>query len=383
MPELDVFAEAARQLTVCNACRYCEEYCAVFPAIELRTSFERGDVLYLANLCHDCRDCYYACQYAPPHEFAVNLPQVLTQARERTYQDYAWPALLRRLGRLGPARLAVLAGGLAALFLVITWAVMGWRSLGRVRTGAGAFYRVVPWPVMLGVALVLALLVVLALTVGAVRFARARPIAQPIAQQPNAGSRTAGRARGWGRALAGAVADAASLRYLRGPDDEGCPYPGDQPSRARVVLHSLVAWGFLADLAATAAAAVEQDLLGIDPPYPLLSVPVVLGTLGGVAILAGVAGLFALERRSDRRPSSSPMRRMDVAFLLALALVAGTGLLLLVLRATAAMGVLLEVHLGTVAALFLTMPYGKFAHAVYRFAALVRYRLETAAQGRE
>jgi citrate/tricarballylate utilization protein len=361
VPEPDVFAEAGRQLTICNACRYCEEYCAVFPAIELRTSFGAGDVIYLANLCHDCRDCYYACQYAPPHEFAVNLPQLLAQARQSTYQAYAWPSSLRWLGRLGPVRVAGLAAGISALFLVITVAAMGWGPLGRVSTAAGAFYRVVPWPVMMGVALALGVFVMAALAVGAVRFARARLVA--------AGPEI-------GRALAGAAADAASLRYLRGPDHEGCAYPGDQPSRARVVLHSLAAWGFVADLAATAAAAVEQDLLGVDPPYSPLSVPVVLGTLGGAAILAAVAGLLVLRCRSDSRPGSTATRRMDVAFLLALALVAGTGLLLLTFRATAAMGVLLEIHLGAVAALFLTLPYGKFAHAVYRYAALVRYRLE-------
>ena len=63
-----------------------------------------------------------------------------------------------------------------------------------------------------------------------------------------------------------------------------------------------------------------------------------------------------------------------------LALVAGTGLLLLGLRATAAMGVLLDVHLATVAVLFVTMPYGKFVHGIYRFAALVRYARERAAK---
>jgi citrate/tricarballylate utilization protein len=42
-----------------------------------------------------------------------------------------------------------------------------------------------------------------------------------------------------------------------------------------------------------------------------------------------------------------------------------------------AMGVLLAIHLGVVLGLFLTLPYGKFVHAVYRFAALVRYRLES------
>jgi citrate/tricarballylate utilization protein len=62
------------QLEVCNACRYCEGYCAVFPALERRRIFNREDLDYLSNLCFDCRHCYYACMFSPPHEYAVNLP---------------------------------------------------------------------------------------------------------------------------------------------------------------------------------------------------------------------------------------------------------------------------------------------------------------------
>src|SRR5207237_739660 len=47
-------------------------------------------------------------------------------------------------------------------------------------------------------------------------------------------------------------------------------------------------------------------------------------------------------------------------------------------RAPAAMCVLLTVHLGFVLGLFLTLPYGKFVHSVYRFAALLRDAIEKA-----
>jgi citrate/tricarballylate utilization protein len=67
---------------------------------------------------------------------------------------------------------------------------------------------------------------------------------------------------------------------------------------------------------------------------------------------------------------------MDAAFLLQLLLSAATGFLVLFLRETRAMGTLLLVHLGVVLGLFLTMPYGKLVHAVYRFASLVRYGAE-------
>ena len=67
---------------------------------------------------------------------------------------------------------------------------------------------------------------------------------------------------------------------------------------------------------------------------------------------------------------------MDLGFLLLLFFANLTGLLLLIFRETPAMGMLLVIHLGIVVILFITMPYGKFLHAVYRYAALVRNALE-------
>jgi len=42
-------AEVARQMQICNACRYCEGFCAVFPAMTRRLEFGKADVNYLAK----------------------------------------------------------------------------------------------------------------------------------------------------------------------------------------------------------------------------------------------------------------------------------------------------------------------------------------------
>ena len=51
----DLLVEGKRQLDICNSCRYCEGYCAVFPALERRIDLTKADMVQLANLCHDCR----------------------------------------------------------------------------------------------------------------------------------------------------------------------------------------------------------------------------------------------------------------------------------------------------------------------------------------
>ncbi len=56
--------------------------------------------------------------------------------------------------------------------------------------------------------------------------------------------------------------------------------------------------------------------------------------------------------------------------------VAVSGLVLTLFRHTGALALLLSLHLGTVMALFLTMPYGRFAHGVYRAAALLKWSIE-------
>ena len=117
-------------------------------------------------------------------------------------------------------------------------------------------------------------------------------------------------------------------------------------------------------------------LLGREAPYPWWDVPVVLGTLGGIGLLIGPAGL--LVERCKRDPALVDQARtgMDVAFITMLFMTGLSGIALLLWRDSFAMGPLLALHLGVVFSLFITMPYGKFVHGIYRYVALVRYARE-------
>src|SRR5580658_6868470 len=117
-------------MAICNACRYCEGYCAVFPAMERssiqamegQTVFSPGDLAYLANLCHNCAECYYACPYAPPHEFAVNVPKIFAEIRLQSYRHYAWPKPVARVfWRNGLFVSLLVAAGLVAAFFKAKW----------------------------------------------------------------------------------------------------------------------------------------------------------------------------------------------------------------------------------------------------------------------
>jgi len=362
VPLRGLVEEAQRVLSICNACRYCEGYCAVFPALERRLEFTQHDVHYLASLCHNCGACLYACQYAPPHEFQLNFPRVLAQVRVETYRKYAWPGFLAGLFQRNGVAVSVVTAASLALVLVFCalWVDPG-RLLAAHSDAEGSFYSVLPHNVMAGAFGVVSLLIAAAFIMGFVRFWP--DMGEDVGEFVSRGS--------FGRA----TLDALRLKYLDGGGD-GCTYPGGRPSFARRRFHHLTFYGFLLCFAATSVATLYHYVFGWKAPYPFWSLPVLLGTLGGVGLLIGPAGLLWLMRKRDPELADPKQAGMDAGFLILLFLTSLTGLLLLALRETRTMGLLLGVHLGVVLALFLTLPYGKFVHAFYRFAALVRFHIE-------
>ena len=352
-------AEVARQMQICNACRYCEGFCAVFPAMTRRLDFTQADVHYLANLCHNCGACLHACQYAPPHEFAVNVPQAMAKVRGQTYADYAWPPALGALyARNGLAVALALAAGLA-LFLLLAAARTG--SLGAVPPG-GNFYAVFPHDLLVSLFAPVFVFVVLALTLGVRRFWR--DVSPPAdAQQPTG-------------ALPEAVGNALSLRYLDGGHGEGCHNEDDRWTHARRRAHHLTFYGFLLCFASTSVATLYHYAFGWVAPYDLPSIPKLLGAVGGVLLLLGTAQLLRLRLARHPAQGDAAQKPMDLGFIVLLLLTSVTGLGLWFARGLPGQTVWLAVHLGVVMALFVTLPFGKFAHGVFRCAALLKYQIE-------
>ena len=353
-------AEVARQLQICNACRYCEGFCAVFPAMTRRLEFPQADVHFLANLCHNCGACLHACQYAPPHEFAVNVPQALARVRGRTYAEYAWPAAAGALYRRNGLTLSLALVAGIALFLLLAVARNG--GLGRV-PGAGGFYDLFPHNLLVGLFLPVFAFVVLALGLGVRRFWRdvtpvtsGEPVSTPAAAE--------------------AAHDVLRLKYLDGGHGEGCHNEDDAWTHARRRAHHLTFYGFLLCFAATSVATLYHYLLGWHAPYDLPSLPKLLGAAGGVSLMAGTVGLWRLHRRRHPLHGDAAQAPMDLAFIALLFLSAASGMALWLARGTPALALLLCVHLGAVMALFATLPYGKFAHGVFRTAALLRHTVE-------
>lgn len=340
--------EARRTLQICNACRYCERYCAVFPAMTRRRAFPDADIIHLANLCHGCRDCFHACQYAPPHEFAINVPRTLAEVRLDSYRTSA------------PVPALFFARPLLTAISILCIAIAATEMLRRIAggdAGGRGFYAILGREAMIAFGMSVATLSAIALLAAVWRY-------WSLVQNDGFGFPSLAT---W----LSAVRDAVTLRYLGG-SGVGCNDADETFSQRRRIFHHLMAGGFAACFAATSVGAFYDHFLGWHAPYALLSAPGILGTTGGIAIVIGCSGLLWLKATELRAPTLAGMNAIDHVLLGLLLAAAASGLVVRGFGSSALLPSMVVIHLGSVAALLVVLPAGKFIHAPLRLMALAQ-----------
>ncbi len=344
--QADLIQEARRQAEICNACRYCEGYCSVFPALHAERAFSEGNLTQLANLCHNCRGCYYACQYTAPHEFALNLPQALANVRQDSWEEMAFP---RAAGKAFQKN-----AGLIVAATLIGFALMFWAARALSSAGGEGFYAVLSHNAMVAIFAPAFLFPVLSLSISLRRYwchIEAGPL-KPAH-------------------LIEAVRSAARMRNLTGGHGDGCNFEEeDRFTHARRHAHTAVLVGFLLCFASTSVATVLHYGFAMPAPYGLWSGPKLLGLSGGVLLVLGCASMLRLKLKADKALGAARAFGGEIAFVALLGFVGLSGLLLYVLGQTLLLEGLLALHLGAVLAFFLLTPFTKMAHGFYRLAAL-------------
>ena len=289
----------------------------------------------------------------------MNIPQAMAQVRGQTYVDYAWPPALGKLyERNGLTLSLALAAGLA-LFLILAVALKGtlWSLPG------DNFYGIFPHNLLVGLFAPVFLFATLALGLGVRRFWRdvtpatsGAPLSAPATLE--------------------ATDAVLRLKYLDGGHGEGCHNDDDAYTLSRRRFHHLTFYGFMLCFAATSVGTLYHYLFGWAAPYDLPSLPKLLGAVGGVSLALGTAGLWRLNLKRHPLHGDAAQKPMDRGFIALLFLTATSGLVLWLARGTPALALTLCLHLGAVMALFATLPYGKFAHGIFRTAALLRHAVE-------
>jgi len=340
--------EARRQIEICNACRYCEGLCAVFPAINRNRTFTDSDVIQLANLCHNCRGCYYACQYIEPHEFSLNLPKVLAEVRQDSWQEFAVPgAVAKAFNKSGVA---------IALMVMVCFGLLIWFIKSFESQGGEGFYAVMSHNAMVAVFAPAFLLPLLMVGLSLRKYWKA------------IGGRSIRLAD-----LKATMQSIAAMKDLSGGHGDGCNFEDeDRFSNARRWFHQATMYGFLLCFAATSVATVMHYAFTMPAPYGFFSLPKLLGLSGGFLLSIGTLGLAGLKLKADKNLSDKSIWGGEMGFVLLLFFVSTTGLLLYGFGESNGLPEWLAVHLGAVLAFFLLMPYSKMMHGFYRLAALTK-----------
>ncbi len=341
----------------CYQCATCSSVCELAPAA---APFPRrqmvlaqwGMVDRLAAdpavwLCHQCNDCTVRCpRDARPGD-------VLQAVRSLVIERLAFPRVLGTL--VGRARATwPLLLGLPLLFWVALLGLTGHLRVPADLPATGwAYEHLVPHIFIYGVFFPVAGWVLLASIASGRRFWTLLG--------------TAGQRRGsFLAALLPALGDIATHRR----------FGRCGAAKPRQLGHLALLWGFVGAALTSGLLIVGMYLQHLPMPLALSHPYKILGNVSGALLVIG--GAMLVGTRLGDRNASGTTAAFDAFFLGVVVLVIATGMTVELARladaATFALSVYV-IHLGSVMTLFLTFPYSKFAHLLYRTLAMVHARM--------
>ena len=153
-------------------------------------------------------------------------------------------------------------------------------------------------------------------------------------------------------------------------------FTGCKVAHTRRFSHSLLLWGFVAAFATTTSVATAEYVFGAEIPLAQVHPIKLLGNLSAVLLSFGLAGLWL--KRMGSRELAGRSKAFDSFFLVLVVLLVASGIGAELARYALPGQLALSVyvfHLGMVLSFFLTFPFSKFAHALYRTLAMAHERL--------
>jgi quinone-modifying oxidoreductase, subunit QmoC len=349
----EIIRRGGESVARCFQCATCSSVCdlstpaSVFPRRQMLWA-QWGLVDKLAAdpsiwLCHEGADCSTRCpRDARPSD-------VLKSARSLAIEELGAPKFLARMVGNASTTWPVLLGVPVVFWAAYVYLVNGFA----VGPGALAYNHVVPnW--MIDSVFVPAFLFAIVTALGGARRAWA------------AWGAGASRQGTFLQGLSMVAADVLAHRRF-----SQC-----EVANTRKWSHTFLVWGFLAAFVTTASVATSEYAFGMEIPLAQTNPIKLLGNLAAVLLTLGVLGLIF--KRMGLEALTGHFKAFDGFFLWLVALVTFTGIASEIARYVLPVQVALSiyvVHLGMVLALFVTFPFSKFAHALYRTMAMAHERL--------
>jgi citrate/tricarballylate utilization protein len=341
----DIHGEAIRQFNICNACRYCEGYCAVWDDIENKNFFDNSDIDHFANLCHDCRECYNVCPFTEPHEFNLNIPMVLSKVRHETYINNIKPEFMEK-----PAKHQYYLWSFVIALSILSVFTLGYMNMNGYmlnRYGLSDITHIFP---VLQFKIFSTILYIYVIILWALE-------GNNYWKSINSGKNKK-KVRIHNILLA--LSDSFGHKYFKG-GGAGCNYPEDNSGKFRLIFHPMIFFGFIIDLIAIAF-------------YGNLNIYIIIiYMVGSLLISIGSIALLFAKFYSNKKLASKQLLTMDYPFTIIMLLTGITGLIFPVFSGYSIFSITFMIHIALISAIFLMAPFGKFIHPVFRFLSLIKY----------